>query len=191
VVGDFVGRVLVQYLGAGDNLEPVGATIGKLGSKKGDFVWTLGPDSGSPGARIAIEAKADKSYTLRKAWEEIAKAREARESEFGVFVFSKAHAPTGAGPLTRSGSNLMVVWDHQDGTTDLAFTVALSVACALVTRQKLEAEQAPIDFSEIYEAIKRIQKATVSFTEITRCAGLIGKHADTISEAAEDAQAEV
>ena len=60
--------------------------------KKGDAVVTLGPESSAPDVRIVYEAKGDKSYTLKKALDELTVARENREATVGVFVFDRVAA---------------------------------------------------------------------------------------------------
>jgi hypothetical protein len=190
-VGEFVAKALAGYMGDGDNLEPVGDTKTKGGSKKGDFLWTLGPDSSAPEARIVIEAKASKSYKLKQAWEEIGEARENREADFGVFVFSKDCAPESLQPITRRGNDLMVVWGHEDRGSDLAFTVALSMARALVVRQQLESAKAQVDLSELDNAIDHVENAVSTFGDIRTWAGTISTNAGKIVKASEKAQADL
>src|SRR5207302_4951499 len=87
--------------------------------KVGDFVIVLGPESAAPEARIVCEAKEDKSYDVRAALDEIREARENRDTQIGIFVFSRATAPEGVEVLARFGPDILVVWDRDDPATDL------------------------------------------------------------------------
>ena len=67
-LGDMLARAAGQV---GDLYERVGATNGRAQRKVGDYTVELGPDSACPGARIVIEAKANKQYTLKGAAAEL------------------------------------------------------------------------------------------------------------------------
>ena len=118
-------------------------------------------------------------------------ARENREADFGVFVFSKDCAPEGLRPLTRRGNDIMVLWDHECRATDLAFTVALSMARALVTRQQLESAKTQVDFSELDDSIEQVEDAVSTFCDIRTWAGTISTNAGKIVKASEKAQADL
>jgi hypothetical protein len=159
--GDFenaVGMVLTQESQRiGDIIEHVGHTAGtKSRCKTGDYVVTLGPDSAAPGSRFVCEAKSDKSYTLASALAEIAGARENRDAEVGIFVFSTLSAPSGLEPLTRYGNDIVVLWDQDDPATDVFLYGAMSVAKALAVRQERAANKTAADFTEIESAVSRI-----------------------------------
>src|SRR5690606_698877 len=123
---------------SGEVFEETGNKTGAIAHcKMGDHVVTLGAESAVPGARIVVEAKEDKSYDLVKALKEIEQARQNREAQVGVFVFSKNTAPAGLEPFSRHGKHIVVVWDRDDPTTDIFLRVGLSVAKALVIREQL------------------------------------------------------
>jgi hypothetical protein len=92
----------------------------------GDYVITLGPESAAPGARIALECKAEKRYTESKALEELALARKNRETQVGVFIVARESAPEGFEPPRRIGMVLLVIWDAEDPATDVYLEAAVS-----------------------------------------------------------------
>ena len=129
---DAVGALLqTDSQRLGDVFEDVGDTAGKVSRCKiGDHVITLSAESAAPGARIVGEAKADKSYDLRRALGEIQQARENRDAQVGIFVFSSATAPADLEPLKRYGNDIVVVWNQDDPSTDILLKCAMSVARA-------------------------------------------------------------
>jgi hypothetical protein len=133
-----VGEILMQQArNSGDIVQCVSQNVGRIPRcKVGDFLLTLGPESAAPRAGIVFEAKEDRSYDLRKMVDELAQARENRGAQVGIAVLSKATAPEGIEPLTRFGSDIIVVWDRDDTTSDVLFTAALSLARALVVRER-------------------------------------------------------
>jgi len=97
VVGAYVQQ---QAQRLGDLFEATEDTTGITGRcKVGDFVVTLGQESAAPDSRIVFEAKEDRSYNLKDALAEMQKARENRQAQVGVFVFSREAAPEGIEPL--------------------------------------------------------------------------------------------
>jgi hypothetical protein len=157
-----------------DVYESTGNTTGTIAHcKVGDFVTTLGPDSAAPGARIAWEAKSDKSYDLARALRELDQARKNRQAQVGIFVFSKDAAPAGLEPLARYGNDLVIVWDPEDASTDIFVRAAYTVARALVIRESHES-------AECGAALKAIESATrVIETQIKHVAD-VKTWADTI-----------
>lgn len=176
--GDFqdaVGAALqpeVQRLG--DVFEATGNKTGcKQYCKTGDFVIALGQESAAPAARIVCEAKEDKSYDLTAALDELRAARENRAAQVGIFVFSKATAPAGMEPLARFGSDIVIVWDRDDVTTDMLLKAALSIARALVVREQLAKEKCEADFAEMDTSLTRIAKEAENLGQITTWASTI------------------
>lgn len=87
---------------AGDIAEHEADQTGRIrNSKVGDAVITLGPDAAAAGVRIVCEMKEDGSYRVAKAIEEIRQARENRNAEVGLFIWSRRTAPVGQAPLAR------------------------------------------------------------------------------------------
>ena len=113
-----------------------------------------------------VEAKEDASYDLATALEEMETARQNREAESGLFVFSKKTAPAGLEPLARYGNDVVVVWDADDLATDTHLRLGLSVARALCTRKALERSSLDVDFTAIDAALLEIAKQVKELDDI-------------------------
>lgn len=150
----------------GDEHDPVGPNTGLIRNcKKGDVVTRLGRESPAPGVAVVWEAKESAGYSVKEALAEMDEARRNRGAQLGVFVFSAKSAPEGLAPFGRYGSDLVVVWDAEDSTTDVYLRAAYSVARALAVRQA----QAEAGRDEALEAI-------------TRAANALGKHAAQLAQ---------
>ena len=190
---DAVGNMLTQQTrNSGDFVQCVSQSVGRIPRcKVGDFVLTLGPESAAPGAGIVIEAKEDRSYDLRKMVDELTQARENRGAQVGIAVLTKATAPDGIEPLSRFGADIIVVWDRDDTTSDILFTAALSLARALVVRERSQQERVQAEFGAIEDAVRRIAKAGESLGEIVTMAGTVRSHGDKIRTRAERLQEDI
>ena len=190
---DAVAEVLAQLArNTGDVLEAVGQTVGRIPRcKVGDFVLALGPESAARGACIVIEAKENRSYEIRKTLEELAQARENRGAQVGVAVLSRATVPGDMEPLSRFGADIVVVWDRDDATSDVLVTAALSLARALVVRERSQRERVQAEFSAIEDAVRRIAKAAESLAEIKTWAETVRSNGVKIHDRVERLQEEV
>ncbi|MBI3783488.1 MAG: hypothetical protein HY270_08805 [Deltaproteobacteria bacterium] len=188
-----VGELLAeQTRHSGDLLEAVGQNVGRLPRcKVGDFVLGLGPESAAPEARIVIEAKEDRSFNLKKMLEEIGQARENRDAQVGIAVLSRSTAPEGMESLVRFGPDILVVWDRDDATSDVLLTAALSLARALVVRERAQQERVQAEFVALEDAVRRLAKAAETLSEIVTLAGTVRSHGDKIRARAEKLQEEI
>lgn len=165
-------QVLIEWLqsecqGHGEVFSPSGHAVGAIPRcKKGDATLDLGPDSATPGARIVFEAKQDASYQLADARQEIEEARQNREAQVGVFVFSRKTAPKGIEGLSRIGQDIFVVWDVEDPSTDLYLRTALTLARALLVRQSVKSNEVETDLNAIMLSISSLEKGVESLVEI-------------------------
>lgn len=167
----------------GDVYEAVGATTGAIKNcKTGDFVTALGPESSAVGARLAWEAKEDKSYDLRYALTEIEQARKNRQAQIGIFVFSKTTAPADLQPFGRYGNDIVVVWDAEDATTDLYVKVAYSVGRALAIRVRDDSAQTQVQ--EVELATRNIEKQLQYLDEFKTWGETVKGHGEKISDRA-------
>lgn len=170
---------------AGDICEPTGAKVGVIPNRKyGDYVIELGAESAAPGARIAIEAKEEKGYDLKAALKETELARQNRQAQVGLFVFSKKTAPAGLEPFARHGMNLVVVWDQDDLLTDIFLRAGVSVAKALVIRERL-ADENSRDIVPLKNAVVAITKELSALATISKWAITITRNGQKISKKAE------
>ena len=164
---------------AGDLAEPTGSTTGRIKNCKiGDAVVTLGPDTIAPGARIVMEAKEKAGYTLPDAAAEILQARENRDAQVGLFVFSRRTAPVGTEPLFRRGSDVFVVWDLDDETSDLYLRTGLTLARALVAQKQKESSAQDADFAEIDRAILEVERQANALDDLVTWTTTIQNNSD-------------
>lgn len=164
-----------------DLCELTGNTAGAISRcKKGDVVVTLGPESSAPGVRIVYEAKGDKSYTLSSALEELNTAHENRQAEIGVFVFAHEAAPAGLDSLNRFGSDIVVVWDAEDPTTDVNLLAAHSIARFMaIEKTKTDAEKTG-DRLAIESSVQSISANIDALSDIQRLATTVKNNGDKI-----------
>ncbi len=168
-----------------DICEGTGNSAGTIAyCKIGDFVTTLGPDSAAPGARIAWEAKSDKSYDLARALRELDQARKNRRAQVGIFVFSKDAAPAGMEPLARYGNNLVIVWDSEDASTDICVRAAYTVARALVIRESHESAEYDAALKAIESATRAIEAQIKHVAEVKTWADTIRNNGEKIADRA-------
>lgn len=148
------------------------ATGGRAGSiprcKKGDGVIEVGSESLAAGAKVVIEAKDSKSYTLADARAEVDEARKNRNAVVGIFVFAKATAPEGLQPFTRLDNDLFVVWDAADPSTDVYLSAAVSVGKAMVFREKLSENKNDNSVTKIEKSVNTIEKQLVALDEVEK-----------------------
>ncbi len=167
----------------GELVENTSDRVGLIKSCKiGDAVIELGCDSAAAGARIAVEAKEDSSYTLSSAREEIEKARKNRDAQLGIFIFSARSAPELCEPLRRIGNDLLVVWDAENPATDSHFKAALEIARALCVRSSQAKEHQEFDFAKIDKSILDIERHVQNLDKIRTSAETIRSSSDKILE---------
>ncbi len=173
---DKLSAMLETYAArAGDLFEACGRKTGAIPNcKKGDQLVELGPDHTCSGRRIVFEAKRDHGFDDRHAREEIELARKNRSADVGVFVFSRAIAG-GKPPLRRFGDDLLVVWDHEDPTTDVYLEAAWMAAHAMVHQRHQNVADA-FEAEIIERAINTVEKEATKLDEIeSACQAIVGK----------------
>jgi hypothetical protein len=189
---DAVGAVIqadAQRLG--DIFTDVGDTTGRISRcKVGDHVVTLGPESAAPDVRIVCEAKAAQGYDVKAALAELQTARENREAQVGIFVFSTYAAAEGMEPLKRYGNDILVIWNQDDQTTDILLKCAMSVARAIAIREAQASAEAEANFDEIDAAVAKLGRDAVALAEVTTWANTVQssgkKIADRVEKVRED-----
>ncbi|HEY3816791.1 MAG TPA: hypothetical protein VGL81_06460 [Polyangiaceae bacterium] len=165
----------------GDVHEATGETTGAIKlCKKGDHVIELGTDSAAANARIVWEAKEKQAYSLRAALAEIDEARRNRQAQVGVFVFSRKTAPEGLESLQRHGSDVVVVWDADDGASDLVVRAAYSLARALAVRERRTDLESQEVITEIERAARGIERQIGHLDEVRRWAETVRGHGEKI-----------
>lgn len=167
----------------GDLYDAVGTTTGALRHcKVGDHVITVGPDQMAADARIVFEAKANKAVSDSDALKELRQAKENREADVGVFVFSKSAVSDQKEPFRRVGDDLLVVWDPDDVSTDIYVQVALSVAKALVHNAALAGDHDDVDLASMDAAVAEISRQVERLDGMTKSTSTIRNGADKLDQ---------
>lgn len=184
VFEDAVCQYLEHHSGqCGDIATRCGNTTGLIKQcKVGDCVVELGPDSAAPHAKVVVEAKEEGGYTLPKARLEIETARKNRDAQVGLFIFSKRCAPAELDEVFRFGNDVFVIWDPEDGTTNLHLKVGLTLARALCIRVEQMSQAQSKDFEAITKAILEIEKQSQFLGDVSTSAESIKKGADAVLE---------
>jgi hypothetical protein len=164
---DFCSFIQNEVQKLGDVFTVVGKREGAIPKcKKGDAVIEINPESTAAGEKIVFEAKEDKSYSLEDARVEIDEARKNRGASVGVFVFARSRAPEGLPPFTRIDKDIFVIWDAADAATDVYLSAAVSVAKALVFRQKALDKKTNGDLNGIEQSVNVIEKHLKTLEEM-------------------------
>ena len=137
-----VGFVTAAVQGAPCVLEATGNSPGlRAKCKKGDLVLQFTEESAYKGAAIVFEAKRDGSFTAQRALAELDIARANRAACAGVFVMAKSHVPDGFPLFARFGSNVLVVWDDEDQSTDPYLHAAILLGLGLAVRSQRSGDE--------------------------------------------------
>lgn len=71
---------------------------------------------------------------MPEALDELRDARANRDAGSGVFVLARSHVRPGFAPFARYGQDVLVVWDHEDPSSDARLEAALMLGVALAVR---------------------------------------------------------
>lgn len=171
----------------GDQTELVRGKPGKLGrSKKGDFVATLGQDSGAPNLRLVLELK-DSPYNLKEAVDELAEAKENREAACGIFVFSKGFEPREIGDFRRIGEDFYCTVDKEalkEGRPLIFFDSAVRIARAMSVASARKEKAGEADLQRILDHINSLLSWVDKIGEMVTKASTVQKGGKAIEEAA-------
>jgi len=178
LVYEFIAR---EALPAGDIAIPTGNTTGLIkNSKVGDCVIEIGPNCDAEGERIVVEAKADASYNLSKARNELETARKNRNASIGLFVFSKRLAPVGLDSFLPFGKDIICVWDPDDSATNIWLKAALVTSRALSFRTSQTATSDLVDMEAIDKTVNAIEKSAGQLESIRKWADGIRSNSEKI-----------
>jgi len=169
----------------GDVHEATGETTGAIKlCKKGDHVVSLGAESAAANARVVWEAKDKQQFSLRAALAEIDEARRNRQAQVGVFVFSRETAPAGLEALQRHGSDVVVVWDAEDPSSDLVVQAAYSLARALAVRERRTDRESLAAITAIEHAARGVERQAAFLDDVRRMADTVKGHGEKIADRA-------
>ncbi len=168
---------------SGDIADAVGAELGQDRNRKGDAVIELGADSGAPGVRIVWEAKAADNWSLKKALDELKQAKENRNARHGVFVFSKRQAPKDMTlPILRVDEDVLVCWDPDDASGDIALLAAYGLVRALAIRAVRVQGSAQKLYPEIDATLRMLQRQLEHLAAIMSAQNNILRHCNSIDK---------
>jgi hypothetical protein len=180
------GDALRERMHSDEAFESVGETTGLVPrSKIGDHVQTLGADSAAPGAKIVYECKRADNYTQAKALAELDEARRNRGADIGVFVLAASSLRENQRmqaeflkSLTRQGNSIIVVWDPEDVSTNVCLDAAVTLARALLVRERAGAgTAADADWDAIDKAVNGIERQIEYLDELAGWSGNIKRDA--------------
>ena len=97
----------------------------------------------------------------------------------------RATAPDGVEALRRIGNDVLVVWDPEDGATDLNLRLALSLARALCVRERTAASQAETNFKQLDQSIETIANQARIIDDIIHNGRLITRKGEKVITGAE------
>jgi hypothetical protein len=164
----------------GDLFDHVATTTGALRNcKVGDHVLTIGPDQVAVGRRIVFEAKESRSVSDTEAIQELRRAKENREADIGIFVFSAIVAAQKK-PFRRIGDDLLVVWDPDAPASDIYVQAAISVAKAMLHHKAKAPGGANVDFAAVDAAIAEVARQTEVLDKMSTTTATIRSSADKI-----------
>lgn len=167
----------------GDVFEATGATTGRISLRKvGDAVITLGADCMAAGARIVVETKQKSGVRLTDALAELKIARDNRNAQIGIFVYSQAVAPEGIELLARYGNDVVTVWDQDDRSSDVYLRAAISLARALAMREKAAAAEAAEDLDAVEKAVRAFERVVKDIDQVLKWSTTISNNAGKIIE---------
>ena len=140
----------------------------------------MGPDCAAAGARVVVEVKEEAGYTLARARAEIEEARQNRDAQIGLFIFSRRTAPAELDEVVRFGNDVFVIWDAEDSSTSLHLKVGLTLARALCIRTEQLSQSQDEDFEAITKAILEIEKQSQMLGEVSTSAETIKSGAEKV-----------
>jgi len=183
--------LLISYLRLhlGAIVERVGGRTGAVRNcKVGDVIITMGSDHVASGARIVIEAKDARGYTVGSALSELDVARRNRSADVGVFVFRKGTIPVAA-PLWREGDSLLCEFEPEDVNGDAYLRAAISLARALLVRKKHNVEEQGMSPSEsaklwtsVDRALRELEREAETMADARKLVENIMNNADKLQQ---------
>lgn len=157
-----------------------GTTSGLGRCRKGDAVLRFTAESAFEQAGVVFEAKREAGYTVQRALDELDAARKNRDAVAGVFVMAGSHAGDVFPRFARYGSNVLVVWDDQDATTDVYLHAAILLGMALVMRTRTTGD--PGDIAALRDIEARIVSELSRLERMERHSEAIRTNVQKISD---------
>ncbi|MEZ3116029.1 restriction endonuclease [Halobaculum sp. MBLA0147] len=178
--------------GTSHSLEYTGETTGEIANEKvGDFVLTLDETD----QRIVVEAKSDKGYTQPDIQEELGRAIENRDADYGIIVFEcEEYVPNKVGYFHEFETDRLVVTLSEDEEEDevepgflrIAFNWAKTRAV-----QNYASADSGTDLEVIQANIGQVEDKIGQFSTIRSKTTSIKKTANEIDEELEEIETEI
>jgi hypothetical protein len=188
---DLIEDLLAQSLRGTDHvLERTSDAAGHvLGSKKGDFVVSLDPNTvRGASLRLVVECK-DRAISGRAMRDELDEARRNRDAAVGLVVFSTAHAPSGIAPFDVRLGDVYCAIDPRDpepSTLEAAFRLARLLALSTI-----RGPAAAVDAEAVRAALDRISAELDALRALKTRLTAIGTAAAAVSAGLEQLRAGV
>jgi len=99
-------------------------------------------------------------------------------------VFSRETAPPGLEALQRHGSDVVVVWDADDPSSDLVVQAAYSLARALAVRERRTDRESQAAITAIEHAARGVERQAAFLEDVRRMADTVKGHGEKIADRA-------
>lgn len=155
--------------GYGDFLELSGTSNTISTSKKGDLVWTLGPDSQAPMEVIAMEVKDSAAYkVLQKAVDELEAVKKNRSANVGIFIYEQQQAPINFSGFEQHGMDYIVTVekDKLPNEEALIFLKTAIYLARLDLIKKANMNKDTFDLAKIESQICTIREAVYQYQDL-------------------------
>ena len=174
-----------------DKLEVTGNTKGKItGSKKGDFVLTLGDN----GKKIVFEMKNMSNIPQKYIYKELKEAIANRESDYGIFVAkNKDSLPENVGWFNEyDGNHLVCAIENNDGESMIdGELIHVAYKWARAKLRLENSKEKKLDASLILEKTTEIQQKIGDLQKIKLQCNNIDKSTEAIRETTKDTEKEI
>jgi hypothetical protein len=127
---------------------------------------------------------------MAKALNELGDAKKNRGAEVGVFVLAASSLRDNPRmqveferSLSRQGTDIVVVWDPDDESTNVNLDAAITLARALVVRETVRSDAASeVDWSGLDKALNDIDRQLQYFDELATWTGNIERDAGKLKD---------
>ena len=174
-----------------DKLETTGTTKGKItGSKKGDFVLTLGDN----GKKIVFEMKNMSNIPQKYIHKELKEAIANREADYGIFVVkNKDSLPENVGWFNEyDGNHLVCAVENNEGEAMIdGEIIHIAYKWARAKLRLEDTKEKKVDAASILVKTTEIQQKIGDLRKIKLQCNNIDKSTEAIRETTKDAEKEI
>jgi hypothetical protein len=152
--------------------------------KVGDHLITLGQTSGAPDLKIVVEVK-DREFSLGKARQELANAKENRRAAIGILVWAKGCEPAGVRDFDMIDGDFYCTADKEDleaGRRLLFLEAAYKVARMTAVLKARKEAGGKFNAAHVQEQIEAVVKEIGSLPRMAKKLGSMKKHVEELEE---------